>query len=86
MAVCTHLDQVKDVSPNSRRLRGVPADGGHLGPPAPLPDLRPRRLLRFLEEQARHQALPRHQHPIVQSFEPGEDWVWCYVDEVFLEE
>ena len=20
-------------------------------------------------------------HPIVQSFEPGEDWRWCYVDE-----
>ncbi len=23
-------------------------------------------------------------HPIVQSFEPGEDWRWCYVDEVTL--
>jgi hypothetical protein len=22
-------------------------------------------------------------HPIVQSFEPGEDWRWCYVDEAF---
>lgn len=21
-------------------------------------------------------------HPIVQSFEPGEDWRWCYVDEI----
>jgi uncharacterized UBP type Zn finger protein len=21
-------------------------------------------------------------HPIVQSFEPGEDWEWCYVDEL----
>jgi uncharacterized UBP type Zn finger protein len=20
-------------------------------------------------------------HPLVQSYEPGEDWVWCYVDE-----
>lgn len=20
-------------------------------------------------------------HPIVRSFEPGEDWRWCYVDE-----
>ena len=20
-------------------------------------------------------------HPVVQSFEPGEQWVWCYVDE-----
>ena len=23
-------------------------------------------------------------HPIVQSFEPGEDWRWCYVDETFV--
>jgi hypothetical protein len=21
-------------------------------------------------------------HPVVQSYEPGEDWVWCYVDEL----
>jgi len=25
------------------------------------------------------------QHPIIRSFEPGEDWGWCYVDELFLE-
>jgi uncharacterized UBP type Zn finger protein len=24
-------------------------------------------------------------HPVVQSFEPGEMWTWCYVDEVFGE-
>ncbi len=23
-------------------------------------------------------------HPIVQSFEPGEDWRWCYFDEVLV--
>jgi hypothetical protein len=23
-------------------------------------------------------------HPIVQSFEPGEDWRWCYVDQAFV--
>jgi CPA1 family monovalent cation:H+ antiporter len=23
-------------------------------------------------------------HPVVRSFEPGEDWGWCYADEVFL--
>jgi uncharacterized UBP type Zn finger protein len=21
-------------------------------------------------------------HPVVQSYEPGEDWRWCYVDEM----
>jgi len=25
------------------------------------------------------------QHPIMRSFEPGEDWGWCYVDEVMLD-
>jgi hypothetical protein len=23
-------------------------------------------------------------HPIVQSFEPGESWRWCYLDESFV--
>ncbi|GAA4684749.1 hypothetical protein Prum_064150 [Phytohabitans rumicis] len=21
-------------------------------------------------------------HPVIQSFQPGEDWRWCYVDEM----
>ena len=25
-------------------------------------------------------------HPIVKSIEPGEDWFWCYIDEVMFEE
>ena len=24
-------------------------------------------------------------HPVLQSYEPGEDWVYCYVDDVYLE-
>lgn len=24
-------------------------------------------------------------HPLVQSFEPGEEWIWCYVDETLVE-
>jgi len=27
----------------------------------------------------------RVHHPIIRSFQPGEDWAWCYVDEVMLE-
>jgi len=23
-------------------------------------------------------------HPLIRSAEPGEDWAWCYVDEVVL--
>ena len=25
------------------------------------------------------------EHPVIKSFEPGEDWGWCYVDEVELD-
>ena len=25
------------------------------------------------------------QHAIMKSFEAGEDWSWCYVDELFIE-
>jgi uncharacterized UBP type Zn finger protein len=25
------------------------------------------------------------QHPVVKSFEPGEDWAWCFVDEELSE-
>lgn len=25
------------------------------------------------------------QHPVVRSLEPGEHWIWCYLDEVIAE-
>lgn len=24
-------------------------------------------------------------HPVIKSFEPGEDWAWCFEDEAMLE-
>ncbi len=27
----------------------------------------------------------RSQHPMMRSFQPGEDWAWCYIDELFME-
>ncbi|MGD9764995.1 MAG: UBP-type zinc finger domain-containing protein [Candidatus Binatia bacterium] len=24
-------------------------------------------------------------HPVIASYEPGEDWAWCYVDQVAME-
>ena len=34
----------------------------------------------------RHARRNFHQshHPVMASYEPGEDWAWCYVDEVEL--
>ena len=36
----------------------------------------------------RHATAHSHEtrHPVIRSFEPGESWGWCYVDELFLEE
>jgi uncharacterized UBP type Zn finger protein len=27
----------------------------------------------------------RSKHPVIRSFEPGESWIWCYVDEAGAE-
>lgn len=34
---------------------------------------------------SRHATAHHHEtgHPVVHSFEPGERWAWCYVDEQF---
>jgi uncharacterized UBP type Zn finger protein len=34
----------------------------------------------------RHATAHFHEtgHPLIRSAEPGEDWAWCYVDEVGL--
>lgn len=36
----------------------------------------------------RHATKHFHQtgHPIIKSFEPGENWGWCYIDEIYLKE
>lgn len=36
------------------------------------------------EDQGAH-ADAQTGHPIARSVEPGEEWPWCYADELFLE-
>jgi uncharacterized UBP type Zn finger protein len=38
------------------------------------------------DSPSRHATAHYHEtaHPIIRSLEPGEDWSWCYVDEVGL--
>ena len=40
------------------------------------------------DSKNKHASRHAHQtgHPIIKSFEPGEDWGWCFEDEVFFEE
>ena len=55
---CSHLDQIKNPSPNTEWMRGVPEDGRYVGAFAPLRNMRPRGVLRLLKEQTRHEAFP----------------------------
>jgi uncharacterized UBP type Zn finger protein len=34
----------------------------------------------------RHATAHQHEteHPLIRSLEPGEEWVWCYLDEVAM--
>ena len=82
---CTHLDHVKDVQPSTTKgcedclkegthwvhLREC-LECGHVG----CCDNSPRR----------HATAHWHgsNHPLMRSFEPEEDWAWCYPDELFL--
>src|SRR5690349_14368786 len=39
------------------------------------------------QSPGKHATKHFHQthHPVIRSFEPGENWGWCYVDELMLE-
>ena len=39
------------------------------------------------DSENKHAAKHFHltNHPLIKSFEPGEEWGWCYVDELLLE-
>ncbi|HEV7679591.1 MAG TPA: UBP-type zinc finger domain-containing protein [Candidatus Dormibacteraeota bacterium] len=85
-AVCRHLDAVNpDIVPSSRGCLECLQAGspwvhlrlclscGHVGCCDSSPN--------------KHASRHAHSsgHPLIRSFEPGEDWWWCYVDEVMFE-
>jgi hypothetical protein len=51
-----------------------------------LPDLRPRRLLRLFADKHATKHFRTSGHPIIKSFQPGEDWGWCYIDEIMFDQ
>ncbi len=82
---CSHLDHIKDISPNTEgceeclkmddswvHLR-LCKTCGHVG----------------CCDSSKNKHATKHfrktKHPIVRSLEPGEDWGWCYIDEVMIE-
>jgi uncharacterized UBP type Zn finger protein len=82
---CTHLDQINDVKPGAEGCEECLQMGdtwvhlreclvcGHVG----------------CCDSSKNRHATKHfhtsEHPLVQSFQPYEDWIWCYVDEVVME-
>lgn len=82
---CSHVDQIQDVTPSSEagceeclkmgdkwvHLR-LCMTCGHVG----------------CCDKSKNKHATRHyhatDHPIIMSFEPGEDWLWCYPDQLLL--
>ena len=85
-AICTHLDTVADVTPSSEGCEDCLRAGGswvhlrlcmtcgHVG----CCDNSPNR-------HATAHWKAHQDHPLIRSYEPDEDWWWCYVDELFFE-
>jgi uncharacterized UBP type Zn finger protein len=82
---CSHLDQIREVTPSADGCEDCLRIGGrwvhlrmcltcgHVGCCDQSPN--------------RHATAHFHAagHPLVQSREPGETWVWCYLDEELFE-
>jgi uncharacterized UBP type Zn finger protein len=84
MASCTHTDRIQDVQPSAQGCEECLEMGdtwvqlrecltcGHVGC--------------CDSSKNKHATAHFHQthHPIIASFEPGEDWRYCYVDDVLV--
>ena len=82
---CKHLAEVQDVMPSAKGCEDCLRSGGawvhlrlcltcgHVGCCDNSPG----------KHATKHFHKPKH--PMIRSFEPGEDWMWCYVDELFFE-
>jgi uncharacterized UBP type Zn finger protein len=82
---CTHLDQIKDVKPSAEGCTDCLQSGDrwfHLricatcGYVGCCDNSKNRHATHHFEETG---------HPIIRSFQPGEEWGWCYIDEIFFE-
>jgi uncharacterized UBP type Zn finger protein len=82
---CSHLKEIKNVKPNTNGCEECLKSGdewvhlrlclscGHVG------------CCDSSKNKHATKHFHRSKHPIIQSIEPGEDWRWCFVDELVLE-
>ena len=67
------------------RLRGLPGHRWTLGPPARLHGVRHAACCDSSPNRHATKHFEATGHPLMQSYEPGEDWWWCYVDQITFE-
>ncbi|HVG29797.1 MAG TPA: UBP-type zinc finger domain-containing protein [Pyrinomonadaceae bacterium] len=83
--VCEHLGQIREVTPGAEGCEDCLKAGetwvhlrlclscGHVG----------------CCDSSKNRHATKHfravGHPVIRSFEPGEGWGWCYVDELYFE-
>jgi uncharacterized UBP type Zn finger protein len=83
--VCTHLELIRNPQPNTKGCEECLKIGdtwvhlrlceicGHVG----------------CCDSSKNKHATKHYrasgHPIIKSFEPGEDWMYCYIDDVMFE-
>jgi uncharacterized UBP type Zn finger protein len=85
-SICTHLDQIREVTPSAQGCEECLQTGdtwvhlrlcrscGHVG----------------CCDSSKNKHATKHfnatRHPIIKSFEPGENWSYCYIDQVDWED
>jgi uncharacterized UBP type Zn finger protein len=85
MPACTHLDQVGDVSPQPPEGCAECLAGG--GRWVHLRECLTCGHVGCCDSSPNRHATAHYRetgHPIVTSYEPGEDWVWCYADDAVV--
>jgi uncharacterized UBP type Zn finger protein len=82
---CSHLEQIREITPSAHGCEECLKSGdtwvhlriclicGHVG----------------CCDSSKNKHATKHfhasQHPLVQTMEPGEDWLYCYADDAMLE-
>ncbi|MGD1896325.1 MAG: ubiquitin carboxyl-terminal hydrolase 14 [Phormidesmis sp.] len=84
-ATCTHIDQIEVVDPSAQGCEDCLKMGdswvhlrlcrtcGHVG------------CCNSSKNKHAQKHFNQTNHPVIQSFEPGGDWLWCYIDETYVE-
>jgi uncharacterized UBP type Zn finger protein len=82
---CTHLDQIQAVTPSAAGCTDCLKIGDQWV------HLRICLICGYVGccNDSKNKHATRHfhltNHPLIQSYEPGENWVWCYLDQTVME-